>query len=126
MDDAAAKTTGVWKSGTLAPVCGPAYIHDDNSAKGEKTATFEFKVPKPGDYQVKLLYVNNRNRSTKTPVTVSLAGVKKEVVVNQRKSDGVGKSLGTYRIVDAVIVTVSNRDTDGYVVVDGVQLLPKP
>ncbi|MDP6361288.1 MAG: FAD-dependent oxidoreductase, partial [Planctomycetota bacterium] len=44
MDDAAAKTTGVWKSGTLAPVCGPAYIHDDNSAKGEKTATFEFKV----------------------------------------------------------------------------------
>ncbi len=126
MDDAAAKTTGLWKSGTLAPVCGPACIHDGNSGKGEKTATFEFKVPKPGDYQVKLLYVTSGNRSTKTPVTVSLGGVKKDIVVNQRKSDGVGKSLGTYRIEDAVTVTVSTRDTDGFVVVDGVQLLPKP
>ena len=35
-------------------------------------------------------------------------------------------SLGIYRIDDVVTVTVSNRDTDGFVVVDGLQLLPNP
>ena len=124
MDDAAAKTTGAWTSGALAPVCGATYLHDGNSGKGEKTVTFEVKVPNPGDYHVNLLYVANPNRSTTTRVTVSLGDVKKEIVVNQRQSDGIGKSLGAYRIADAVTVTVSNRETDGFVVVDGVQLLP--
>ena len=126
VDDAAAKTTGVWTSGTLAPVCGPAYLHDGNSGKGEKTVTFEFTVPKPGDYQVKLLYVANPNRSTKTRVTLAVGDVKNEIVVNQRERGAIGKSLGTYRIEDVVTVTVSNHDTDGFVVVDGLQLLPKP
>jgi len=125
VDDPAAKATGEWTSGALAPVCGPTYLHDGNSGKGEKTVTFETKVPKPGDYQVKLLYLANANRSTKTQVTVSLGDVRKEIVVNQRENDGIGKSLGTYRIADAVTVTVSNRESDGFVVVDGVQLLPK-
>ena len=107
------------------PVCGPTYLHDDNSGKGEKSVTFEVNVPKPGDYRVNFLYVANPNRSTKTPVTVSLGDIEKEIVVNQRESDGIGQSLGTYRIADAVTVTVSNHETDGFVVVDGVQLLPK-
>ena len=86
---------------------------------------FEVKVPKPGDYQVNFLYVANPNRSTKTLVTVSLGDVRKEIVVNQRESDGIGKSLGAYRIADTVTIRVSNHETDGFVVVDGVQLLPK-
>ena len=94
--------------------------------KGDKTVTFEIKVAQPGDYEVKLLYVAKPNRSSKTPVTVSLGGgVDKEILVDQRKRDGVGKSLGTWPIKGTVTVTVSNRDTDGFVVVDGVQLLPK-
>lgn len=125
MDDAAAKTTGAWISGTLAPVSGTAYLHDGNNGKGDKTVTFEIEVPKPGTYQVNLLYVANPNRSTRTPVTVSPGDVKKEVIVNQRKRVGNGRSLGIYRIENVVTVTVSNRDTDGFVVVDGVQLLPK-
>ena len=87
---------------------------------------FEFTVPEPGDYEVKLLYVANPNRSTKTCVTVTNGDLKKEHFVNQRERDGTGKSLGTYRIEDVVTVTVSNRDTDGFVVVDGLQLLPLP
>ena len=73
-----------------------------------------------------LLYVANPNRSSKMPVTVTLGGVDKAVLVDQRKRDGAGKSLGTWPIEGSVTVTVSNRDTDGFVVVDGVQLLPKP
>lgn len=58
--------------------------------------------------------------------TVAVGDVKTEIVVNQRKRGGIGKSLGTYQIEDVVTVTVSNRDTDGFVVVDGLQLLPNP
>jgi len=127
MDDAEARTTGAWSSGTLAPVSGTAYLHDANSGKGDKSMTFEIKVPKPGDYLVTLLYVANPNRSTRTPVTVSLGdGETRKIVVNQREREGVGRSLGVFRIKDAVTIDVSNHNTDGYVVVDGVQLLPAP
>lgn len=123
VDDSAAKATGGWDRGTLTPVYGPGYIHDGNNGKGEKSVTFEANVPEPGDYQVKLLYVAGENRSTKTPVMVSVGDVKKEIVVNQRERDGIGKSLGIYRIEDAVTVKVSNRETDGFVVVDAVRLI---
>jgi hypothetical protein len=126
IDDDIAKTTGTWTTGTLAPVVGSTYLHDGNQGKGDKTVTFEIKVAQPGDYEVKLLYVANPNRSSKTPVYLTLGGVDKRVFVDQRKRDGVGKSLGTWPIESSVTVTVSNHDTDGFVVVDGVQLLPKP
>jgi hypothetical protein len=125
MDDSAASTTGSWQSGTLAPISGVAYLHDGNEGKGEKSVTFEVKVPKPGDYQVNFLYVAHANRSTKTRVTVAIGDEKKEIVVNQREQDGNGKSLGTSRIETVITITVANRDTDGFVVVDGVQLLPR-
>ena len=123
-DDAVAKTVGSWAAGIYNPIAGTGYIHDENNGKGQKSVTFEVKVPKPGRYELKFLYTIGGNRSTRTPATVSLAGSKKEFIVNQKKSDGVGRSLGTYRIDSAVTVTISNRDTDGYVVVDGLQLLP--
>lgn len=59
-------------------------------------------------------------------VDVVVDGRKDELVVNQRTSDKTGKSLGTYRVEEVVTVTVSNRDTDGFVVVDGLQLFPRP
>ena len=57
-------------------------------------------------------------------MTVAIGDEKKEIVVNQRERDANGKSLGTYRIETGITITVANRDTDGFVVVDGVQLLP--
>ncbi len=97
-----------------------------NNGKGEKTATFKIDVPNPDTYEIRLLYVASANRSTKTPVTVSVGEVKKEITVNQREGSAIGTSLGDFLISDSVTVTVSNRDTDGFVVVDGVQLLPQP
>lgn len=125
-DDALAQTTGSWTTGTLAPVCGPGYLHDGNDGKGEKSVTFQIDVPQPGVYQVKLLYIASGNRSTNTPVNVSLGEEEKHRVVNQRKSTVGGASLGNFRISGGVTVTVSNRNTDGFVVVDGVQLLRQP
>ena len=125
-DDTDAQTTGSWTSGALSPVCGLTYLHDGNNGKGEKTATFTINVPKPGTYEVSLLYVASANRSTRTPVTVSVGEDTKEMAVNQREGTAVGSSLGNFRIKESMIVTVSNRNTDGFVVVDGVQLLLQP
>jgi len=124
-DDADAQTTGSWISGALSPVCGLAYLHDGNNGKGKKTVTFKINVPKSGTYEVTLLYIASGNRSTKTPVTVSVGEIKREITVNQREGTALGASLGKFRISDSFAVTVSNRDTDGFVVVDGVQLLPQ-
>ena len=124
-DDTDAQTTGAWTSGALSPVSGMAYLHDGNNGKGEKTATFKINVPKPGTYEVTLLYVASANRSTKTPVTVTVGNEEKQITVNQREGTAVGSSLGSFQVDDFVMVTISNRNTDGFVVVDGVQLLPQ-
>lgn len=44
---------------------------------------------------------------------------------NQKESNEVGKTLGIFEVDATVNVTVSNSDTDGFVVVDGLQLLLK-
>lgn len=125
-DVTAAQTTGTWTVGALAPVCGSTYLHDGNDGKGEKTTTFQIDVPQPGTYQIRLLYVASGNRSTKTPVTISVGKEENEIIVNQREGNASGSSLGDFRIDDSVTVTVSNRNTDGFVIVDGVQLLLQP
>jgi hypothetical protein len=121
-DDAAAKT-GRWDAGANPPVVGAGYVHDGNTGKGEKSVTFDVKVPEPGRYGIRLLYRSNSNRATNTPLTVSCGQLWRRLVINQREGAGGGTDLGTYDIPDTVIVTVSNLGTDGYVVVDGLQLL---
>lgn len=88
--------------------------------------TFQIDVPQPGEYQVRLVYAARNNRSSKTPVTVSAGETEHQVTVDQRKATAGGWSLGRFQINDSLTVKVSNRDTDGYVIVDGVQVLPHP
>jgi hypothetical protein len=126
MDDTEAAQTGRWDTGNLTPVHGTGYLHDGNAGKGMKTLTFQFQVPRPGDHELKLLYVANPNRSTRTPVRIFHGELHKEYLIDQRQGDGTGVSLGIHRIEDAVTVEVSNRDTDGFVVVDGLQFLTEP
>ena len=127
IDDSEAKLTGYWTAGTLSPVSGTGYLHDGDDSKGEKSLTFTVKIPKPGKYQINLLYVANANRSSKTPVNLKVDEKNQTFLVNQRKTDGVGKSLGVFEVKSSIEVKISNELTDGYVVVDGLQLLnPAP
>jgi len=125
VDDATATKSGIWQTGTLNPILGSGYHHDGNENQGEKTLTFEINVPQADSYQLKLLYVANPNRSTKTLVAISVGQLNDEVLVNQQQSDGVGRSLGVFHVKDKLTVTVSNKGADGFVVVDGIQLLPE-
>jgi len=129
-DDNAAVYQGSWSVSNRQPSpIGTHYRHDNNNDRGRKTATFTATIPVAGDYEIRLLYTWHDNRSTKTKITVEGGQEGKTLRVNQREPALVNRvpvALGTFRF-DAgakARVTVSNEGADGYVVVDGLQVLP--
>ena len=129
LDDRAAKTTGNWTASRSTPgYIGNRYLHDGNAGKAEKTATFSPAIPKTGSYEVRLSYTPHANRATNVRVSVTHAGGTATVTVNQRRKPGKGSFLllGTYRFVAGkpARIVISAAGTNGYVIVDAVQLLP--
>jgi len=130
VDDKDAQLIGTWKSSTFArPYVGTGYVHDDKAGKGEKSATFTPKLPKASEYDVQIAYTPSSNRATNTPVTIRFTGGEKTVLVNQTlppKIEGLFYSVGKYRFEagDHGSVTIANRDTEGYVIVDAVRFVP--
>ena len=68
----------------------------------------------------------NANRATNVPVTIVHAPAVTTVKVNQRKPPTIDKlfiSLGTFCFAKGTrgYVDISNKDVDGYVIIDAVQ-----
>lgn len=130
VDDLQAKFTGDWKmSQSNAGYIGHGYRHENEKADGKARVSFSAALPKSGRYEVRFAYVANRNRASNVPVTVHHSGGEKTLTVDERKTPPAGKhfvSLGVFEFTKdtPAMVTVSNDDTDGYVVVDAVQFLP--
>ena len=129
LDDADAKRDGEWSDGSNNGTqrVGTGYIHDHNENKGKMSLTWKVKIPEEGTYDIIFHYPPNANRATNAPVEIVLRNGRPEpalVKVNEREKSG-SASLGKYKLKgDAEItITLSNKDTDGYVVADGVQLL---
>jgi hypothetical protein len=130
LDDSDAKREGEWTHGhTVGPFIGEGYLHDGDDGKGERTLTFTTKLPKAGEYEVRLAYSVNPNRATNVPVLVKHIGGEAKVVVNQQTTPAVDKvfaPLGKYKF-DAetpAVVVISNAGTNGHVIVDAVQFVP--
>ncbi len=132
LDDEDIDLAGSWQGSTSSQrFVGWGYRHDRNQAKGQLKATFLAELPASGNYEVRLAYQSNKNRATNAKVTVKHSGGVKKITVNQRTTppiDGLFLSLGTFAFDKSSpgIVTISNEDTDGYVVVDAVQFLATP
>jgi len=130
-DDAQLKNKGLWTySNSQSPFVEYGYRHDNNAQKGELSAAFSVKVPKSGKYEVRIFYTANPNRASNVPVTIGHAEGETKVVVNQKKrpTHGTYLSIGTYafKADQPAVVTIVNKGTDGYVIIDCVQWLPKP
>jgi hypothetical protein len=131
VDDDDAKLTGEWTNSSAAPsYIGHGYRHDGNIRDGQKTARFETKLPAAGKYEVRLAYPPNANRSTNVAVEVHYSGGKKTVIVDERKAPSTGEhfhSLGQFEFAadEPAVVVVTNHESNGYVVIDAVQWLPK-
>ena len=86
-------------------------------------------LPAAGKYEVRVSYPPNENRATNAGVRIVHADGTATATVNQRKKptlDGAFVSLGTFRFEAGKkgSVTISNKDADGYVIVDAVQWVP--
>jgi hypothetical protein len=131
VDNRQAMPVGKWTSSQHThPIVGEDYLHDGDEHKGKKSVTFEPAFIPPGEYEVRLAYQHGGNRASNVPVKVFSADGEHEIVVNQRAKppeDQLWISLGHYRFEadGQAIVLISNRDTDGHVIADAVQFLPK-
>ena len=131
VDDRAAKRTGPWiDSRSTGGFVEFGYLHDGNVAKGEMQAVFRPKLPKSGKYEVYVAHAPNPNRATNVPVTIESADGTKTVTLNQRTAPKKEKLklIGVFRFEKGTAgsVTISNADTNGYVILDAVQFLPVP
>jgi hypothetical protein len=131
LDDDAAEYTGAWKmSDKHTPLVGALYRHDDRAKKSGAAAKFTPEIPADGKYEVRLLYVHASNRAQKAQITIRGAEGEKVVTQNQREAcleDGIPRSLGVFAFAKGKSgsIEVSNAGADGYVVVDGLQLVPE-
>jgi len=130
LDNDAAKLHGSWvTSHSTQSYVGTSYLHDGNVQKGDKAATFTPDLEKAGNYQIALSYPAHANRASNVKVVIEHARGRNIVTVNQRRppKNGALQPLGTYWC-DAgkgTTVTISNAGTNGYVIVDAVQFMPK-
>jgi hypothetical protein len=126
VDDSEALLSGAWTAATATkPFVGAGYRHDENQAKG-KTARFVATLPKAGHYEVRLAYTVNANRATNVPVAIEHAAGTANVTVNQQTPPSVGglfAVLGDYDFGTSAAIEVSTVGTNGYVIVDAVQLV---
>ena len=128
LDDAGAKATGEWSAGSLVESrrVGTGYIHDQNANKGACSLRWTPDIAEPGDYEIVLHFPPNPNRATNVPVTIETGGKSVTVKVDEKEKSGAAL-LGTFALAKgrSVSIAISNKDTDGYVVADGVQLRRK-
>ena len=131
VDDKQAKKVGFWaESKSVRTYVDDGYLHDANDGKGNKTVTFVPMLPKDGRYEVRISYTAYSNRSKSVPVTVFSGDGEKTISVNMQKTppiDGRFLSLGEYRfeVAGQSFVLISNENTEGHVVADAVQFLPR-
>jgi hypothetical protein len=127
IDDAAAVLTGAWTYSTSSRTwVGNSYRHDGDLRDGKSSATFAANLKVDGEYEVRLAYTPNQNRTSKAKVTIKHAGGEKVIFVDQRKEppiEGNFIKLGSFRFTtdQPAEVIVSNEGSDGYVIIDAIQ-----
>ncbi|MDO4587607.1 MAG: FAD-dependent oxidoreductase [Planctomycetia bacterium] len=130
LDEKKAKSTGIWTSGSVIPqFVETAYIHDENKNKGEKWVLFDFDVPQSGRYECRVSYSTHANRATNVPVSVQTDVDELKSFVNQKEKppiDNLFVSIGTFQVGEKLkgTVRIGNEGTNGFVIVDAVQILP--
>ena len=113
-------TTGTWQiSSNTSPYYQTNYVHDKNSGKGNKTATFQATVT-PGFYQVFAWWSADYNRATDVPFDIVHQAGTSTVIKDQRQQGGEWVSLGSYNFGTTAQVIIRTTGTDAYVLADAV------
>lgn len=124
LDDDEAEWVGEWKqSRRQTPLVGQGYRYDDAPNQGKKSARFVPNLPRAGKYEVRVLYPVTSKSASNTKVSVVCADGEQTLTLNQLEKP---HALGVFRFEagKAGVITISNEGADGFVVVDGVELVP--
>ena len=128
LDDTQAHLKGRWShSSGFKPHVGGGYQHDDRRADGESIAVFRFSAPSRGKYDLRMAYSAHETRATNVPVIIENGGRTTVFKVDQRVRLNTGevfRSIGHIELDGACVITIKNSGTDGFVIVDALQLLP--
>ena len=128
LDDTQAVLSGKWaESDRVPPLVGGSYLA---VARGSPaSAEFHVEIPEAGRYEVRLLHTAASNRATNATVILQTADGEKVIPQNQRLEcleEGIPRALGVFRFDQGkTSITLSNKDADGYVSLDGLQLVPE-
>lgn len=128
LDDTQAVFSGKWtESDRVPPLVGGSYRA---VARGSPaSAVFHVEIPEAGRYEVRLLHTAAGNRATNATVTLQTADGEKVIPQNQRLEcleEGIPRALGVFRFAKGkTSITLGNKDADGYVSLDGLQLVPE-
>ena len=118
--------TGPWSAATDVQAYTSNYYHTSEN-NSDVTATWSPYLL-AGQYEVFARYVNDANRSTNVPYTITHAGGATTVNVNQQEHGGEWVTLGTYNFVTGnANVTISfhvNSNNQNRVCADAVKFVP--
>jgi hypothetical protein len=105
---------------------GADYLHDADSAKGDKSVRFTPDLERAGEYRVLLRWTSHENRATNVPVVINHGDGTETVTVNMQQNGGTWYSLGefTFAAGQEGYIEISNTGTNGYVIADAVAFLP--
>lgn len=129
LDDAKAQLSGPWKTASgFKPYIGQGYMHDDRRADGKSSATFRFKAPETGKYDLRMAYSPHSTRAAQVPVEVFSGNFTTRVIVDQTQPLPEGaafRSVGSVELSKDVETTlrISNEGTTGFVILDALQLV---
>ncbi|HSH96104.1 MAG TPA: FAD-dependent oxidoreductase [Roseimicrobium sp.] len=130
LDDTDAVVKGAWDHSTnFRPYIGTGYLSDGNSDKGGKELIFTPAIPKTGLYDLRIAYSAHATRATNVLISVENGGQRQSATFNQQTplpKEERFRSAGQFNFTTGTNnrITIRNIDTEGFVIVDAVQLIP--
>ncbi|MEW4530931.1 FAD-dependent oxidoreductase [Maioricimonas sp. JC845] len=130
LDDRQATLTGRWSASTnFRPHIGTGYMHDEKRGDGGSVAAFRFKVPEDGRYRLLMAYSAHETRATNVPVRVTSGTHTTALTVDQTvplPNGNAFRSVGEVELDAGVesVLRITNDGTNGFVILDALQLLP--
>jgi len=122
-------SVGAWTTSTSNPgYYGTNYLHDQNSGKGGKTASWTYDIVADGNYAIAAQWSPSSNRARSVQYMYEVDGGSPQncgAPQDQRNNGGVFNSVCTVVGLTAgstLTVSLRNDDTTGYVIADAVRV----
>ena len=126
VDDTEAELLGPWrKSKRRSNHVGTNYL-GNSKGKGPHSIKWEAALPKPGTYEVRASFCGGEGLSKTAPYVIRHAKGETQVLIDQRTKptiEGLWFPLGRFNFVANAEVSLTYKDTNGWVIADAVQFV---